>query len=81
MTAGAGGNGVVTIAERDVPSGLAALLVAAVPLWVVLLRWTVLGPTDTVAAGLALTTVTRTVVDESAVVPATPIRWRAGIDS
>jgi drug/metabolite transporter (DMT)-like permease len=37
----AGGNGVVTIAERDVPAGLAALLVASVPLWVVLLRFTV----------------------------------------
>ena len=34
-----GGNGLVSLAEqRDVPSGLAALLVAAVPLWVVLLR-------------------------------------------
>lgn len=33
-----GGNGLVTIAERDVPSGLAALLVGSVPLWVVLLR-------------------------------------------
>ena len=34
-----GGNGLVTLAEqRNVPSGLAALLVAAVPLWVVLLR-------------------------------------------
>jgi drug/metabolite transporter (DMT)-like permease len=35
----AGGNGVVTIAEQDVPSGLAALLIASVPLWVVLLRF------------------------------------------
>ncbi len=35
----AGGNGLVTLAEqRELPSGLAALLVAAVPLWVVLLR-------------------------------------------
>jgi drug/metabolite transporter (DMT)-like permease len=34
----AGGNGLVTVAERDVPSGLAALLVASVPLWVVVLR-------------------------------------------
>jgi drug/metabolite transporter (DMT)-like permease len=34
----AGGNGIVTVAERDVPSGLAALLVASVPLWVVLMR-------------------------------------------
>ena len=33
-----GANGVVTIAEQDVPSGLAALLVASVPLWVILLR-------------------------------------------
>jgi drug/metabolite transporter (DMT)-like permease len=39
----AGGNGVVSVAERDVPSGLAALLVASVPLWVVLLRSTVGG--------------------------------------
>jgi drug/metabolite transporter (DMT)-like permease len=37
----AGGNGLVTVAERDVPSGLAALLIASVPLWVVLLRSTV----------------------------------------
>ena len=34
-----GGNGLVTLAEqRDLPSGLTALLTAAVPLWVVLLR-------------------------------------------
>src|SRR3954449_12172175 len=36
----AGGNGLVTIAERDVPSGLAALLIASEPLWIVLLRAT-----------------------------------------
>lgn len=35
----AGGNGLVTIGEaRGLPSGLAALLVAVIPLWVVLLR-------------------------------------------
>ena len=34
-----GGNGLVTVAERDVPSGLAALLIASVPLWVIALRW------------------------------------------
>src|SRR3954468_18998733 len=34
----AGGNGLVTVAERDVPSGLAALLIASVPLWIVLFR-------------------------------------------
>lgn len=33
-----GGNGLVTVAERDVPSSLAALLIASEPLWVVLLR-------------------------------------------
>ena len=33
-----GGNGLVTVAERDVPSGLAALLIASVPLWVIVLR-------------------------------------------
>ncbi|WP_405020006.1 EamA family transporter [Kitasatospora sp. NBC_00070] len=33
-----GGNGMVVLAEQDVPSGLAALLVATVPLWLVLLR-------------------------------------------
>lgn len=33
----AGGNGAVVVAEQWVPSGLAALLVASVPLWLVLL--------------------------------------------
>ena len=32
------GNGAVAVAEKTVPSGLAALLVAAVPLWLILLR-------------------------------------------
>lgn len=34
----AGGNGLVTVGEMHVPSGLAALLVASVPLWIVLFR-------------------------------------------
>ena len=35
-----GGNGLVAVAESaELPSGLAALLVAAIPVWVVLLRW------------------------------------------
>ena len=34
-----GGNGGVTLAEQYVPSGLAALLVATVPLYIVLLSW------------------------------------------
>jgi drug/metabolite transporter (DMT)-like permease len=33
-----GGNGMVTLAEEHVPSGLAALLIASEPLWVILLR-------------------------------------------
>ena len=34
----AGGNGLVTIAEQDVPSALAALIVASTPLWIVVYR-------------------------------------------
>src|ERR671937_2517242 len=34
----AGGNGLVVLAERTVPSGVAALIVASVPLWIVVLR-------------------------------------------
>jgi drug/metabolite transporter (DMT)-like permease len=34
-----GGNGGVIVAEQYVPSGLAALIVAMVPLWMVLLNW------------------------------------------
>lgn len=51
----AGGNGLVTVAETDVPSGLAALLVATVPLWVVLYR-TVTGdrPQRASLTGIAL---------------------------
>jgi drug/metabolite transporter (DMT)-like permease len=33
-----GANAVVTVAEQEVPSSLAALLIASVPLWVILLR-------------------------------------------
>ncbi len=33
-----GGNGMVMLGQRDVPSGLAALIVAVVPLWVVVMR-------------------------------------------
>ncbi len=34
----AGGNGLVNIGERTVPSGVAALIVASIPLWIVLYR-------------------------------------------
>lgn len=33
-----GGNGLVTVAEQKVPSGLAALIIGSVPLWVVVMR-------------------------------------------
>jgi drug/metabolite transporter (DMT)-like permease len=33
-----GGNGLVALGEETVPSGLAALIIASVPLWVILLR-------------------------------------------
>jgi drug/metabolite transporter (DMT)-like permease len=52
-----GGNGGVTWAEQRIPSGLAALLVATVPLWVVLLDGIRPGgtrPSGRVAAGLGL---------------------------
>ena len=35
----AGGNGTVIVVEQKVPSGIAALLVALVPLWMVVLQW------------------------------------------
>jgi drug/metabolite transporter (DMT)-like permease len=35
----AGGNGGVTFAEQRLPSGLAAVLVATVPLWMILFAW------------------------------------------
>jgi drug/metabolite transporter (DMT)-like permease len=34
----ASGNGLVSVAERTVPSGVAALIVASIPLWIVLYR-------------------------------------------
>jgi drug/metabolite transporter (DMT)-like permease len=33
-----GGNGLVTVAEQHVPSGIAAVVIASIPLWIVLLR-------------------------------------------
>jgi drug/metabolite transporter (DMT)-like permease len=52
-----GGNGAVVWAEQRVPSGIAALLVAVVPLWMVLLDWLRPGgrrPASLVFVGLAL---------------------------
>jgi drug/metabolite transporter (DMT)-like permease len=51
-----GGNGAVVWAEQRVPSGIAALLVAIVPLWMVLLDWLRPGgrrPASLVFVGLA----------------------------
>jgi drug/metabolite transporter (DMT)-like permease len=50
-----GGNGGVVWAEQRVPSGLAALLIATVPLWMVMLAWGLRQgprPTGRVALGL-----------------------------
>jgi drug/metabolite transporter (DMT)-like permease len=51
-----GGNGAVVLAERTVPSGLAALLIATEPLLIVLLDWMRRGnrPSGRVSLGLAL---------------------------
>ena len=52
-----GGNGGVVLAERTVPSGLAALLVSTVPIWMALIEWLRPGgrrPRLAVAGGLAL---------------------------
>ncbi len=52
-----GGNGAVVWAEQRIPSGIASLLIATMPLWVVLLDWLRPGgsrPHPLVAAGVAL---------------------------
>ena len=52
-----GGNGAVAWAEQRVPSGIAALLVAIVPLWMVLIDWLRPGgrrPVTAVFVGVAL---------------------------
>jgi len=52
-----GGNGGVCWAEQTVPSGLAALLVSTVPLWIVLFEWALLRtlrPSPDLLAGVAL---------------------------
>ncbi len=50
-----GGNGGVTWAEQKVPSGLAALMVSAVPLWIAVVGWIAFDhvrPTSRMALGL-----------------------------
>lgn len=51
----AGGNGLVTIAEKHVPSALAALIVASTPLWIVVFRSLLRDrPSTATLAGVAL---------------------------
>jgi drug/metabolite transporter (DMT)-like permease len=51
-----GGNGMVVLAQRHVPSGLAGLMIAITPLWMVLFDWALGGPRPTgrVVAGIAI---------------------------
>lgn len=49
----AGGQGVLSFAERSVPSGLAALVIATVPIWMILLRTHRKRPTGRTLAGVA----------------------------
>jgi drug/metabolite transporter (DMT)-like permease len=49
-----GANAVVTVAEQDVPSSVAALLIASVPLWVILLRRSAGEPVPRASVGAVL---------------------------
>lgn len=52
-----GGNGMVSWSEQYVPSGLAALMIATVPLWIVLLDWLFFAgpkPSRRILLGLAI---------------------------
>jgi drug/metabolite transporter (DMT)-like permease len=52
-----GGNGFVTWSEQQVPSGIAALVIATVPLWMVLFDWLAFSgtrPSKKIVAGLVL---------------------------
>ena len=49
-----GGNGLVSFAERTVPSGIAAVIIATVPLWMVLLHWGTGGGRPSIATGGAV---------------------------
>jgi drug/metabolite transporter (DMT)-like permease len=51
------GNGGVTWAEQHVPTGFAALMIGAVPIWIVLINWLAFGgdrPNQRMAMGLGL---------------------------
>jgi drug/metabolite transporter (DMT)-like permease len=69
--------GLLALAEQEVPAGLAALIIASVPLWIVLLRladgqrprWTTLGAVAVGLAGVAL------LVTPSGDTAGPPIEW------
>jgi drug/metabolite transporter (DMT)-like permease len=52
-----GGNGLVTWAEQEIPSGIAALVIATMPMWMTLFDWLFFGgskPSIKIAVGVAL---------------------------
>ena len=74
-----GGNGVITVAEKLVPSSVASLIIATVPLWMVLLNWkwgdrvrpsvSVFGGLGLGVLGIALIAMPNAAVDSSAINP------------
>ncbi len=52
-----GGNGLVTWSEQEIPSGIAALVIATLPMWMTLFDWLFFGgraPSPKIAFGIAL---------------------------
>ena len=50
-----GGNGLVTWSEQEIPSGMAALIVATVPIWMMLFEWLIFrgrAPTKQIVIGI-----------------------------
>lgn len=77
-----GGNGGVVWAEQMVPSGIAAIIIATVPLWMALIAWLWQGggrPSGMVAFGLllGLLGITLLVAKSSGSIPSGPVPWYA----
>jgi drug/metabolite transporter (DMT)-like permease len=72
----AGGNGFLSLAEKSMPTGVAALLIATVPLWVVALEWALerRPPGRQVLVGLGVGTL------GVAVLSGTSEGWKGGIN-
>lgn len=70
------GNGFLSLAETRMPTGVGALLIATVPLWVVALEWALEGkpPGRQVFVGLGVGTL------GVAILSATSAGWKGGID-